>query len=137
MAKILLTTNDILFLDEPTNYLDLSAIEWLEEFLANFPGAVLLISHDRYFLDHVVNGIFEIEFCKLKRYRGNYTFYREQKDVDMQVALKAFQEQEKELSRLERFVRESRATEKSKRKAHSIEKRISQVERIEKPLCQQ
>ena len=77
--KFYLTDNDILFLDEPTNYLDLSAIEWLEEFLANYQGAVLLISHDRYFLDHVVNGIYEIEFCKLKRYRGNYTFYRRAK----------------------------------------------------------
>ena len=117
MAKILLTTHDILFLDEPTNYLDLSAIEWLEEFLANFPGAVLLISHDRYFLDRVVNGIYEIEFCKIKRYRGNYTFYREQKDLDMQVALKAFHKQEKNLSRLEEFVREIRATEKKQTKS--------------------
>jgi ATP-binding cassette subfamily F protein 3 len=135
MAKILLTANDILFLDEPTNYLDISAIEWLEKFLIGFSGAVLLISHDRYFLDHVVNGIYEIEFCKLKRYRGNYTFYRRQKELDMQAALKAFEQQEKELSRLDKFIRESRTTEKSKRKAHSIEKRLSKVERIEKPIA--
>ncbi len=134
LAKILLTTPDILFLDEPTNYLDISAIEWLEEFLADFSGAVLLISHDRYFLDHVVKGIFEIEFCKIKRYRGNYTFYREQKELQLQADMKAFEQQEKELSRLDKFIRESRATEKSKRKAHSIEKRLSKVERIEKPL---
>ncbi|HBE78490.1 MAG TPA: hypothetical protein DDW65_12050, partial [Firmicutes bacterium] len=137
LAKILLTTCDILFLDEPTNYLDISAIEWLEEFLTGYQGAVLLISHDRYFLDRVVNGIYEIEFCKIKRYRGNYTFYREQKELDLQATQKAFQEQEKELARLDKFVRESRATEKSKRKAHSIEKRLSQVERIEKPLVNQ
>jgi ATP-binding cassette subfamily F protein 3 len=135
MAKILLTANDILFLDEPTNYLDISAIEWLEKFLIGFSGAVLLISHDRYFLDHVVNGIYEIEFCNLKRYRGNYTFYRRQKELDMQAALKSFEQQEKELSRLDKFIRESRATEKSKRKAHSIEKRLSKVERIEKPIA--
>lgn len=134
LAKILLTTPDILFLDEPTNYLDISAIEWLEEFLADFSGAVLLISHDRYFLDHVVKGIFEIEFCKIKRYRGNYTFYREQKELQLQADMKAFEQQEKDFSRLDKFIRESRATEKSKRKAHSIEKRLSKVERIEKPL---
>ncbi len=134
LAKILLTTPDILFLDEPTNYLDISAIEWLEEFLADFSGAVLLISHDRYFLDHVVKGILEIEFCKIKRYRGNYTFYREQKELQLQADMKSFEQQEKEFARLDKFVRESRATEKSKRKAHSIEKRLSKVERIEKPL---
>lgn len=134
LAKILLTAPDILFLDEPTNYLDISAIEWLEEFLADFSGAVLLISHDRYFLDHVVKGIYEIEFCKIKRYRGNYTYYREQKEIDLQATIKAFEQQEKELSRLDKFVRESRATEKSKRKAHSIEKRLSKVDRIEKPM---
>jgi ATP-binding cassette, subfamily F, member 3 len=102
--------------------------------LAGFAGAVLLISHDRYFLDHVVNGICEIEFCKIKRYRGNYTYYREQKNLDMQATMKAFEQQEKELSRLDKFVREARATEKSKRKAHSIEKRLSQVDRIKKPI---
>ncbi len=134
LAKILLTTPDILFLDEPTNYLDISAIEWLEEFLADFSGAVLLISHDRYFLDHVVKGIFEIEFCKIKRYRGSYTFYREQKGLQLQADMKAFEQQEKEFVRLDKFIRESRATEKSKRKAHSIEKRLSKIERIEKPL---
>jgi ATPase components of ABC transporters with duplicated ATPase domains len=137
LAKILLATQDILLLDEPTNYLDISAIEWLEEFLAGFPGAVLVISHDRYFLDHVVSGIYEIEFCRIKRYRGNYTYYRQQKELDMQATMKAFEQQEKELSRLEKFVRESRATEKGKRKAHSIEKRLSQVERMEKPASDQ
>ncbi|MGE5582485.1 MAG: ABC-F family ATP-binding cassette domain-containing protein [Bacillota bacterium] len=134
LAKILLTGNDILFLDEPTNYLDLSAIEWLEGFLADYQGAVLLISHDRYFLDRIVTGLYEIEFCKIKRYKGNYTEYRRQKEAEYQTALKAYQQQEKELSRLEKFVRESRATEKSKRRAHSVEKRLSRIERLEKPL---
>ena len=134
LAKLLLSPNDILFLDEPTNYLDLAAIEWLEEFLGTYRGAVLLVSHDRYFLDRVVSGIIELEFCRIKRYRGNYSAYRSQKEAEYQVALKAYNEQQKELERQEKFVRESRATEKSKRKAHSIEKRLAQVERIERPV---
>ncbi len=135
LAKILLTANDILFLDEPTNYLDLSAIEWLENFLVDYKGAVLLISHDRYFLDRVISCIYEIEFNRIKRYRGNYSEYRKQKEAEYHSTVKAYREQEKEISRLEKFVRESRATEKSKRKAHSIEKRLMQLDRIEKPFA--
>lgn len=134
LAKILLTANDLLFLDEPTNYLDISAIEWLEGFLADFKGAVLLISHDRFFLDRVVSGIFEIELHKIHRYRGNYTEFRRQKEAVFQTNLKAFQQQEKEIQRQEKFIREARSTEKSKRQAQSIEKRLDKVERIEKPL---
>lgn len=134
LAKLLLSPNDILFLDEPTNYLDLAAIEWLEEFLGTYRGAVLLVSHDRYFLDRVVSGILELEFCRIKRYRGNYSAYRSQKEAEYHAALKAYNEQQKELERQEKFIREARATEKSKRKAHSIEKRLAQVERIERPV---
>jgi ATP-binding cassette, subfamily F, member 3 len=134
LAKLLLTPWDILLLDEPTNYLDLTAIEWLEDFLLDFKGAVLLISHDRFFLDKIVTGIYEIEFNRVNRYKGNYTAYRGQKEAVYQATLKAYQEQEKYLLRQEKLVRESRATEKSKKKAHSIEKRLAGMERIAKPL---
>ncbi|TCL64240.1 ATP-binding cassette subfamily F protein 3 [Hydrogenispora ethanolica] len=133
LARILLTANDILLLDEPTNYLDIVAIEWLEEFLISFPGAVLLISHDRFFLDRVVQGIMEMEDCRITRYKGNYTAYRQKKEADYQVQLKAYELQQKEISRQEKLIRESRATEKSKRKAHNLEKRLQHLERIDKP----
>ncbi|HEX3048159.1 MAG TPA: ABC-F family ATP-binding cassette domain-containing protein, partial [Bacillota bacterium] len=109
-------------------------IEWLEKFLNDFSGAVVLISHDRFFLDRVVSVIYEIEGKRLKRYKGNYTTYRNLKDEEYYATLKAYEEQQKYISRQEKFIRESRATEKSKRKAHSLEKRLGQVERIAKPL---
>lgn len=133
LARMLLKRHDLLFLDEPTNYLDIEAVEWLEKFLISYQGAVLLVSHDRYFLDRVAEGFLEMEFGSLKRYRGNYSSYRQQKVLAYQAAIKAFEKQDKEIQRLEKFVRESRATEKSKRKAHSIEKRIDKIERINKP----
>lgn len=135
LARLLLRRHDLLFLDEPTNYLDITAVEWLEDFLTGYKGAVLVVSHDRYFLDKVVQGFLEMEFGKIKRYKGNYSAYRQQKALDYENAVKAYEKQEKELNRLEKFVRESRATEKSKRKAHSIEKRIAREVRIEKPLA--
>ncbi len=137
LARILLTANDILLLDEPTNYLDIAAIEWLEEFLIAFSGAVLLISHDRFFLDRVVQGILEMQDCRITRYKGNYTAYRQQKEAWQQSQLKAYALQQKEIARQEKMIRESRATEKSKRKAHNLEKRLQQIERIEKPLSEE
>ncbi|MCL6589789.1 MAG: ABC-F family ATP-binding cassette domain-containing protein [Firmicutes bacterium] len=134
LAKMLLSDNDILLLDEPTNYLDVTAIEWLEKFLNDFQGAVLLISHDRFFLDRVVSVIYEIEGKRLKRYKGNYSAYRRQKEAEYYANLKAYEEQQKYINRQEKFIRESRAAEKSKRKAHSLEKRLAQVERIAKPI---
>ncbi len=132
LARILLAANDILFLDEPTNYLDLAAIEWLEDYLKDYKGAALIISHDRFFLDRVVNGIFELEFCNITRYRGNYSEYRSQRNAVHQSAVKAYQEQQREINRLAKFVREADST--AKRKAHSIEKRLEKMERISRPV---
>lgn len=138
LAKILLAPTDLLLLDEPTNYLDMAAIEWLEEFLiAQFKGAVLIISHDRFFLDRVVQGIFELESGALTRYRGNYSDYRNQKEFNLQAQAKAYQIQQKYLQKQEKFIREAGASEKSKRKAHSVEKRLQKLERIAKPSTPQ
>ena len=134
LAKILLAPYDLLLLDEPTNYLDMAAIEWLEEYLVSqFKGAVLIISHDRFFLDRVVQGIFELDSGTLTRYRGNYTDYRNQKEFNLQAQAKAYQIQQKFIEKQEKFIREAGASEKSKRKAHSVEKRLQKVERISKP----
>lgn len=138
LAKILLAPYDLLLLDEPTNYLDMSAIEWLEEYLHDqFKGAVLIISHDRFFLDRVVQGVFELDLGVLTRYRGNYTDYRNQKEFNHQAQAKAYQIQQKFIQKQEKFIREAGASEKSKRKAHSVEKRLQKVERIAKPSEQQ
>ena len=131
LARILLTPSEMLFLDEPTNYLDLMAIEWLEEYLREYKGAILLISHDRYFLDRIVTGIYEIEFCNLKRYRGNYSEFLKQKNATYQARQKAYFEQQKQVSRLNKFIREADST--AKRKAHSLEKRLKNITSIEQP----
>lgn len=132
LARLLLTPWDILFLDEPTNYLDLTAIEWLEEFLIDFKGAILLVSHDRFFLDRVVTGILELDFQKIHRFKGNYTDYRRQKEQQTQAALKAYQEKERQLAKQEKFIRE--ASMEKKRQAHSVEKRLSSLERMPRPV---
>ncbi|MGD8399926.1 MAG: ABC-F family ATP-binding cassette domain-containing protein [Bacillota bacterium] len=133
LARILLTDNDLLFLDEPTNYLDLAAIEWLERYLVAYRGAVLVISHDRYFLDQVASGFFEIEAGQASRFRGNYTAYRQAKAEQYDAVWKAYLKQEQRITRLEKLVREARATEKSKRQAKSIAKRLEKEPRIAKP----
>ncbi len=138
LAKILLASYDLLLLDEPTNYLDMAAIEWLEDYLkVQFKGATLIISHDRFFLDCVVQGIFELNSGSVKRYRGNYTDYRNQKELNLQAQAKAYQIQQKILQKQEKFIREAGASEKSKRKAHSVEKRLQKIERIDKPSAEQ
>ena len=138
LAKLLLTAYDLLLLDEPTNYLDMSAIEWLEEYLIEqFKGSILIISHDRIFLDRVVQGILELDSGVVTRYRGNYSDYRNQKEFNLQAQARAYQIQQKFLQKQEKFIREAGASEKSKRKAHSVEKRLKKVERIAKPSVRQ
>lgn len=138
LAKILLASYDLLLLDEPTNYLDMAAIEWLEEYLKlQYRGAALIISHDRFFLDRVVGGIFELDSGSVKRYRGNYTDYRNQKEFNLQAQAKAYQIQQKYIQKQEKFIREAAASEKSKRKAKSVEKRLQKIERIDQPSTAQ
>jgi ATP-binding cassette subfamily F protein 3 len=138
LAKILLASYDLLLLDEPTNYLDMAAIEWLEEYLKlQYKGAALIISHDRFFLDRVVQGIFELDSGCAKRYRGNYTDYRNQKEFNLQAQARAYQIQQKYIQKQEKFIREAGASEKSKRKANSVEKRLQKIERIEQPSAAQ
>jgi ATP-binding cassette subfamily F protein 3 len=133
LARLLLTRPNLLLLDEPTNYLDIQAIQWLEGFLKDYPGTVLLVSHDRYFLDRVVNKIIAITDGEVETYRGNYSYYREISIARRQAQFNAYLQQQKEIARKEKFIRESGAGEKEKRQAKSIEKRLAKVARIEKP----
>ncbi|NLP45966.1 MAG: ABC-F family ATP-binding cassette domain-containing protein [Epulopiscium sp.] len=135
LAKLLLQEPSILLLDEPTNHLDISSIEWLELFLKGYPGTVLLISHDRYFLDRIVTQTIEIENKKVTFYRGNYSFYAKQKAINRDIQLRQYYQQQKEIKRQENIIQQLRSfnREKSIKRAKSREKSLSKVERIEKP----
>ena len=135
VARLLLRKPEILLLDEPTNHLDISAIKWLEGFLVDYPGTIIMISHDRYFLDQITNRIFEIENGQLIEYNGNYTQFIIQKKANYEAELKKFEAQQKEVQKQEQLIRKfkERGTEKLAKRAKSREKRLSHVEMIEQP----
>lgn len=137
LARLLLSEPDLLLLDEPTNYLDIQAVEWLEHFMKDYRGAVLAVSHDRYFLDRIAQGIFELEEHCITSYVGNYSSYQTQRQQLIQSWEKAYSLQQREISRQEKMIREARETEKAKREAASRQKRLDLVQRIEKPPGEQ
>ena len=105
LAKALMCGPDILLLDEPTNYLDIEARNWLEKFLADFKGGFLLVSHDRYFLDHTVNVVYELFGGDLKRYPGNFTHYEQVRETELESLIKSYEQQQQEINKLEDFIR--------------------------------
>ena len=135
LAKLLLQKPDVLLMDEPTNHLDLAAIEWLQNYLCEYKGTLLLISHDRYFLDHVCDTMGEILGGRLYKFTGNYTEYMQKRTADFEARIKAYQLQQKEIEReraiIERFRSFNR--EKSIRAAESRQKRLDKIERLEHP----
>ncbi len=135
LGKLLLSAPDLLLLDEPTNHLDIESIEWLEGYLSSYTGGVLLISHDRYFIDRVVTKVIEIENKVSTVYNGNYTIYAQKKAEDRQIQLKHYVEQQKEIKRQEEIIKMYKAfnTEASHVKARSREKMLARIERVEKP----
>ncbi len=135
LGKLLLTKPDILLLDEPTNHLDLNSIAWLETYLLNYPGAVLIVSHDRYFLDRVVTKILEIELGKLMVYTGNYSAYAEKKRQHREARLKEYLNQQQEIKHHEAVIEKLRSfnREKSIKRAESREKMLEKIKPIEKP----
>ena len=135
LGKLLLTAPDLLLLDEPTNHLDIDSIAWLEDYLRDYSGGVLLISHDRYFIDRVTTKTIEIENKKSSVYNGNYSFYAKHKAINRENALRQYFNQQKDIKRQEKIIREyrARATEKNYIRAKSREKLLAKVERLEKP----
>ena len=135
LGKLLLTKPDILLLDEPTNHLDLNSIAWLETYLLNYPGAVLIVSHDRYFLDKVVTKVLEIEMGKLMSYLGNYTDYAAKKRQLMDARLKEYLNQQQEIRHHEAVIEKLRSfnREKSIKRAESREKMLEKITLLEKP----
>ncbi|MBO4991703.1 MAG: ABC-F family ATP-binding cassette domain-containing protein, partial [Firmicutes bacterium] len=135
LAALLLKKPDLLLLDEPTNHLDIGTLKWLEQYLKAYPGTIVLISHDRYFLDQTVNRIFDIEQHKLTCYDGNYTQYTEKKKMLTADALKRYEAQQEEIRKQEDIIRKfkERGTEKLAKRAQSREKRLAHMEVMEKP----
>lgn len=133
LAKLMLQQPDILMLDEPTNHLDLPSIEWLERYLQNYPGTVIIVSHDRYFLDRMVTKIVELFQQKLHIYSGNYSFYQEEKAMRMEFLEREYENQQKYISQQERFVERFKAKASKAKQAQSVIKRLEKLDRIELP----
>ena len=131
--KLLLSKPDILLLDEPTNHLDISTIEWLEEYLKSYKKAVVIVSHDRMFLDKVVDVVYEIEYGVLKRYPGNYTKFMETKRANYEKQKKDYELQQKEIARLETIVEKYKNTPTKVAMTRSKLKQIEHMEKIESP----
>lgn len=129
LARLLLQQPHLLLLDEPTNHLDLPSLEWLEQYLLSFPGSIVLVSHDRYFIDRLADEIYELDRGKMEHYAGNYHFYEREKQQRIELQYKKYEEQSAEIERQQRFITRfrSKAT-----KAVQVQSRIKQLEKIER-----
>lgn len=135
LAALLLEKPDILLLDEPTNHLDIGTLKWLEQYLEAYRGTIMIVSHDRYFLDRTVNRIFEVENHKVYSYQGKYSDYAAQKKLRRETELRAYNNQQREIAHQEEMIRrmKQRGTEHLAKRAASREKRLDMLERIERP----
>lgn len=133
MAKLLLSEPDLLILDEPTNHLDMENVAWLENYLSSYNGAVVIVSHDRYFIDKVVNVVYNLEFGKLKKYVGNYSNFLRQYEEDYEKNLKEYVSQQKDIKRLEEFVQKNIARASTSKMAKSRQKVLDKMEIIDNP----
>lgn len=132
--KLLLSKPDLLMLDEPTNHLDIKTIEWLEDYLKNYKGALIIVSHDRMFINNIVSIIYDIDYGKLVRYKGNYTFYEKQKKLNYEKTLKDYEFQQKEIKRLKSIYERFRFKPSKASMALSKLKQIEHMDLIDKPL---
>ena len=143
LARILLENPSILLLDEPSNHLDLTSIEWLEGYLKDYQGTVLVVSHDRYFLDHVCQKIVELSQQRAQVYHGNYSYYVLDRERRFLLELKAYSVQEKQTQRIEEQIKRYRLwgtmrdSEKMFKRAKELEKRLEKIERLDKPVKDQ
>lgn len=134
MAKLLLEEPDLLILDEPTNHLDLDTLAWLEDYLKSYKGAILIVSHDRYFLNKLCNKIFEIEHKRLTIYKGNYSSYVVQKEMNLERQNKEYEIQQKEIAKLEEYIAKNKVRASTANMAKSRQHMLDKIERIEKPI---
>lgn len=136
LAKILLEEPDIILLDEPTNHLDLFSIEWLETYLSNYKGAIVIVSHDRYFLNKIVTKVIDIDNGDVNTYLGNYTDFISKKQAIKESKLKAYEKQKDEIARQEAIITKLKSfnREKSIKRAESREKMLSKIDKLDKPI---
>lgn len=133
LAKALVRSPDFLFLDEPTNHLDMDMLEWLENYLSSYKGGILVISHDRYFLDHIVTSVVELEQCKINVFKGNYTKYINQRAHAMKAMAAAYEKQQEYIKKTEAYIDKYRVGIKSKM-ARGRQSQLNRLERIEAPV---
>src|SRR5690625_149449 len=134
LGKLLLQSPDLLILDEPTNHLDIDTLAWLENYLQHYNGAIVLVSHDRYFLDRTADIIYEIENKRAKKYVGSYTKYIEQKEMDYEREVAAYEQQQAEIKQMETFIERNIARASTSSRARSRRRQLEKMERLEKPL---
>jgi ATP-binding cassette, subfamily F, member 3 len=134
LAKMLLMEPDLLMLDEPTNHLDIATLTWLEGYLRSYPGAILVVSHDRYFLDALVTAIYEIERHQSVRYTGNYSRFVELKEAEYEIRMKQYEKQQDEIARMEDFVQKNIVRASTTKRAQSRRKALDKMERLDKPM---
>lgn len=133
LGKMLLMKPDLLILDEPTNHLDMETLTWLEQYLQTYPGAIFIVSHDRYFLDKVVTQVYELSRTTIKKYIGNYSKYLQQKAEDLEREWKLYEKQQEEVAKLTEFIQRNIARASTTKRAQSRRKQLEKIERIEKP----
>ncbi|MEB6570784.1 ribosomal protection-like ABC-F family protein [Staphylococcus auricularis] len=144
IAQILIQSTDLLLLDEPTNYLDIKAIEWLTQYIANYEGAVVIVSHDRYFLDETVNQIMEIDQQNLHVYEGNYSHFVEEREKRVLAEFEAYQNQQKKIKKMKESIKQLRIwagqakppNAAMYKRAKSMEKALNRIQRLEKPVVE-
>jgi ATP-binding cassette subfamily F protein 3 len=133
LGKLLLSKPDLLLLDEPTNHLDMDTLNWLENYLVGYPGSIVIISHDRYFLDKTVSTVYEIARHKTKKYYGTYSDFLKQKALDYEKELKEFERQQTEIKRMEDFIQRNIARASTTKRAQSRRKQLERMELLDKP----
>lgn len=133
LARLLLEKRDLLILDEPTNHLDIETLQWLESYLQSYPGALLLVSHDRYFLDKIITEVCDISHKRAKTYPGNYTSFVKQKKEDQKQAWKEYEKQQVEIDKLQDFVNKNLVRATTSKRAQSRQKQLDKMDRIQRP----
>jgi ATP-binding cassette, subfamily F, member 3 len=136
LAKMILQNPDILLLDEPTNHLDLPSIEWIERYLMNYPGSVIIVSHDRYFLDRMVTKIVEISQQTLNHYTGDYSYFETEKEIRSEFQQREFENQQDFIAQQERFIERFKAKASKAKQAQSLVKKLDRLEKIDAPLSE-
>lgn len=134
LGKLLLTSPDLLVLDEPTNHLDIETLSWLEQYLQSYPGAILIVSHDRYFLDKVVSQVYEISRTTSIKYTGNYSSYLQQSADNYKRELKLYEKQQDEVAKLKDFIQKNMARASTTKRAQSRRKKLDRMELMDRPL---